>query len=134
MASEVLFFAQRLIYLDIEYDNVFYTPTNAPGGCCGGLSTLRGTPPPHLFDVDPFWNDPRDPNYSFRHRSILKICLEPLWVAMGGSWAPFWGPWGFAWASFWWPGRCLGLHFKGSGVPVGAFGGPWARPWPPKSP
>ena len=32
----VLFFAQRLIYLDIEYDNVFYTP-NAPVGCGGGF-------------------------------------------------------------------------------------------------
>ena len=26
--------------------------------CCGGLSTLRGTPPQHLFDVDLLWNDP----------------------------------------------------------------------------
>ena len=54
----VLFFAQRLIYLDIDYDNVSYTPTNAPRRCCGGLSTLRGTPPQHLFDVDLLWNDP----------------------------------------------------------------------------
>ena len=53
----VLFFAQRLI-LDKDYDNVFYTPTDAPGGCCSGLSTLRGTPPQHLFDVDLLWNDP----------------------------------------------------------------------------
>ena len=90
----VLFFAQRLIYLDKDYDNVSYTPTNAPGGCCGGLSTLRGTPPQHLFDVDPFWNDPLDSNSAFKHRSILKMCLEPLWVSMGGSWAPFWELWG----------------------------------------
>ena len=54
----VLFFAQRLIYLDIDYDNVFYTPTDAPRRCCGGLSTLRGTPPQHLFDVDLLWYDP----------------------------------------------------------------------------
>ena len=85
----VLFFAQRLIYLDIDYDNVSYTPTNAPGGCCGGLSTLRGTPPQHLFDVDLFWNDLRDSNYSFKHRSILKLYLESLSVALGGSWAQF---------------------------------------------
>ena len=27
------------------------TRLSAPRGCCGGLSTLRGTPPQHLFDV-----------------------------------------------------------------------------------
>ena len=107
----VLFFAQRLIYLDIVNDNVFYTPTNAPGGCCGGLSTLRGTPPQHLFDVDLFWNDPRDSNSAFKHRSILKICLESLWVAMGGSWAPFWELWGSI--------------FGAKIVNFGSLGGPW---------
>ena len=73
----------------IEYDKGFYTPTDAPRRCCGGLSTLRGTPPQHLFDVVLFWNDPRDPNYSFKHRSILKSYLESLSVALGGSWAQF---------------------------------------------
>ena len=33
----VLFFAQRLIYLDIDYDNVFCTPTNAPDGAAADL-------------------------------------------------------------------------------------------------
>ena len=89
----VLFFAQRLI-LDKEIDNVSYTLADAPRRCCGGLSTLRGTPPQHLFDVDLFWNDLRDSNSAFKHRSILKMCLETLWVAIGGSWAPFWELWG----------------------------------------
>ena len=72
----------------------YLTRRNSTRGCCGGLSTLRGTPPQHLFDVDLFWNDPRDSNSAFKHRSILKMCLESLWVAMGGSWAPFWELWG----------------------------------------
>ena len=41
---------------------------------------------------------------------------------------------GVPWALFWRLGGCLGLHFGGSVVHVGAFGGPWARPWPPKGP
>ena len=38
------------------------------------------------------------------------------------------------WALFWRLGRCLGLHFGGSVVHVGAFGAPWALPWPPTGP
>ena len=54
-AQEGPFFRAKIdiLILDLDYDSVFYTP-NAPVGCGGGLSTLRGTPPPHLFDVDPF--------------------------------------------------------------------------------
>jgi hypothetical protein len=85
----------------------------APGGCCGGLSTLRGTPPQHLFDVDLFWNDPRDSNSAFKHRSILKMCLESLWVALGVSWTPFWELWGSI--------------LEPKIVNLGLLGGPWHR-------
>ena len=88
----------------IDYDNVFYTPDSTSGRCCGGLSTLRGTPPQHLFGVDLLWNDRRDSHYCFQHRSILKSCLESLWVALEGSRAPFWELWGSILGA-------LGVHF-----------------------
>ena len=87
------------------------TRLTAPGGCCGGLSTLRGTPPQHLFGVDLLWNDRRDSHYCFKHRSILKSCLESLWVALEGSRAPFWELWG----------SILGAKI----VNFGSLGGPW---------
>ena len=34
------------------------------------------TPPQHLFVLDPLWNDPSRPECVFKHRSILKLCLE----------------------------------------------------------
>ncbi len=75
------------------------------------MSTLRGTPPQHLFDVDLLWNDRRDSHYCFKHRSILKSCLESLWVALEGFRAPFWKLWG----------SILGPKI----VNFGSLGGPW---------
>ena len=92
-------------------DNSSYTPLQAPGRCCGGLSTLRGTPPQHLFDVDLLWNDRRDSHYCFKHRSILKSYLESLWVALEGSRAPFWELWG--------------IILEAKIVNFGSLGGPW---------
>ena len=39
------------------------------------------------------------------------MCLESLWVAMGGSWAPFWELWGSI--------------FGAKIVNFGSLGGPW---------
>ena len=49
------------------------------------LSTLRGTPPQHLFDVDPLWNDP--PKFEFWfYASVACVAFS---VSAGGSWSPF---------------------------------------------
>ena len=69
----------------IDYDSDVLHARQHHGGCCGGLSTLRGTPPQHLFGVDLLWNDRRDSHYCFKHRSILKSCLESLWVSLEGG-------------------------------------------------
>ena len=71
------------------------------------MSTLRGTPPHHLFDVDRLWNDP--PKFEFWfYASVACVAFS---VSDGGSWSPFWELWEIILGS-------KIVHF-------GSLGGPW---------
>ena len=86
-------------------ESMFYTPREAPGRCCGGLSTLRRTPPQHLFDVGLLWNN--------------------LWPPLASPWpplAPLWPPFGLPLAS-------LGLLWPPFGSPLASLGVSWALLW-----
>ena len=60
---DVLGLVRHICIEIIDYDSDILHAGQHHGGCCGGLSTLRGTPPQHLFDVDLLWNDP--PRFEF---------------------------------------------------------------------
>ena len=85
--------------LCIDIDSIFYTPLEAPRRCCGGLSTLRGTPPQHLFDVDLLWNDLA----GFKFFFMASVACVAFSVSAGGSCSP------------------LGAKI----VHFGSLGGPW---------
>ena len=70
------------------------------------LSTLRGTPPQHLFDVDLLWNDLA--SFEFFMASVACVAFS---VSAGVSRSPFWELWG----------SILGAKI----VHFGSQGGPW---------
>ena len=57
---------------------------------CGALTTLRGTPPQHLFDVDLLWND----RASFEFFFMAAVACVAFSVSAGVARSPFWKLWG----------------------------------------
>ena len=71
------------------------------------MSTLRGTPPQHLFDVDLLWNDPARFEFCF----YVSVACVAFLVSPEVSWSPSLELWG----------SILGAKI----VHLGSLGGPW---------